>query len=948
MINGNRVRSVSMLTIAITAAALVFSYEKTFSQESATVASIDFQQHVMPLLQKHCVACHSAEEQGGGVQLDSFTALQKGGEHGALVTASEPASSRLWLVVSGQLEPKMPPDDRPGLDEAELAVLERWIREGAVGPSDVEPSPSMLSTPKIVVASQIKQPISAISLFSPPSSPQTQLLAVARGGNIELVNAARLQSVLTLVSGLGKINDLAFSPDGAQLIVATGIAGLAGKVLLIDVEDGTILREFSGHRDIVYSARMSPDGKLLATAGYDREILLWDTASGQVLRKLRGHNGAVFQLAFSHDGQVLASASGDETVKLWRVSDGARLDTLSQPQGEVWTVAFSPDNRFIVAGSSDNRFRVWQFTSHSEPMINPLLETRFADEAALVRIAFSGDSQYLLVASQEGRVRAYETTRWNKVGNVADCSDFVSGLAIAGDNGRAFIATMSGDLVEQPLHDLAKVAEPTQVPLEEIFFTMDSLSEVMEPSDKEHNSAATAWLLPRGARVAGVIDKAVSSSSSTSAGEVDWYRFSARRGEVWMIETRASQDGSPLDTVIEVCDETGGSLTQARLQAVRDTYFTFRGKDSTQSNDFRLFAWEEMELNDFLYSKGEVTRLWMYPRGPDSGFNVYPGTGTRHTFFGTSPVAHALQDPAYIVRPLTVGQLPADNGLPVFEVPYRNDDDPSRQIGTDSRIRFVAPDDGDFAIRVADSRGQGGTDYKYQLTVRPAAPDFVPHVDWISKPIPASGGREFRVHVTRRDDFDGPITFEIEGISAPLQVTRSVTIERGQHEAYGVVWAAKDLVPGEKYPAPTVIARAEILGRTVIHSVPVTQELLTAERPAIVVRVSNVDDPTPVSDQPLRLRAGDTMAAWIHLERYGNDDEVKLGNEYAGRNMAHGVFVDNIGLNGLMVLKGSTRHQFFITAAPIAAPGVRLFHLKAEIDGGVTSVPVALEILPIE
>lgn len=948
MICENWFRSVLNLTIKLAVAILISGYGMVFAQEPATVAPIDFQQHVMPLLQKHCVACHSAEEQGGGVQLDTFAALQKGGENGALVTASEPASSRLWLVVSGQMEPKMPPDEQPGLDETELEVLERWIREGAVGPSDAEAAPLMLSTPRIPVSSRIKQPISAVSLFSPPNSPQTQLLAVARGGNIELVNTARLQSALTLVSRLGKINDLAFSPDGSQLIVSTGIAGLAGKVLLIDVEDGTVLREFSGHRDIIYSARMSPDGTLLATAGYDREILLWDIASGQVLRSLRGHNGAVFQLAFSRNGEVLASASGDETVKLWRVSDGARLDTLSQPQGEVWTVAFSPDDRFIVAGSSDNRFRVWQFMSHSEPMINPLLETRFADEAALVRIAFSNDSQRLLVASQEGRVRAYETNKWNKVGNVADCGDFVSGLAIAGDNGRVFIATMGGDLVEKPLNELAEVAETTPVPVEETFFAIDTLSEVTEPDDTEHSSAATAWTLPRGARVSGVIEKLTSNPSSASAGEVDWYRFSAQRGEVWMIETRASQDGSPLDTIIEICDGAGNSLTQARLQAVRDTYFTFRGKDSAQSNDFRLFAWEEMELNDFLYSKGEVTRLWMYPRGPDSGFNVYPGTGTRHTFFGTSPVAHALQDPAYIVRPLAVGQLPADNGLPVFEIPYRNDDDPSRQLGADSRVRFVAPVDGEFTIRVADSRGQGGTDYKYQLVVRPAAPDFVPHIDWVSKPIPAAGGREFRVHVTRRDDFDGPITFEIEGVSAPLHVTRSVTIEKGQHEAYGVVWGDKDLVPGEKCPAPTIVARAEILGRTVTHPVSVTQELLTTERPAVVVRVSGEENSAQGSDQPLRLRAGDTMSAWIHLERYGNDEEVKLGNEYAGRNMSHGVFVDNIGLNGLMVLKGSNQHQFFITAAPIATPGVRLFHLKAEIDGGVTSVPVALEILPNE
>ena len=38
-----------------------------------------------------------------------------------------------------------------------------------------------------------------------------------------------------------------------------------------------------------------------------------------------------------------------------------------------------------------------------------------------------------------------------------------------------------------------------------------------------------------------------------------------------------------------------------------------------QAADFRLFNWEEMHLNEYLYANGEVVKLWLYPRGPDSG-----------------------------------------------------------------------------------------------------------------------------------------------------------------------------------------------------------------------------------------------------------------------------------------------------------------------------------------
>ena len=64
-----------------------------------------------------------------------------------------------------------------------------------------------------------------------------------------------------------------------------------------------------------------------------------------------------------------------------------------------------------------------------------------------------------------------------------------------------------------------------------------------------------------------------------------------------------------------------------------------------QSNDFRLFGWQEIGLDQYLYSNGEVTKTWMHPRGPDSGFDVYPGTGTRYTYFGTTHTTHALGEP---------------------------------------------------------------------------------------------------------------------------------------------------------------------------------------------------------------------------------------------------------------------------------------------------------------
>ena len=88
---------------------------------------------------------------------------------------------------------------------------------------------------------------------------------------------------------------------------------------------------------------------------------------------------------------------------------------------------------------------------------------------------------------------------------------------------------------------------------------------------------------------------------------------------------------------------------------MRESWLTFRGKDSNTSGDFRLFKWDEMKLNQFLYVNGEVVKLWHYPRGPDSGYVVYPGSGSRYGYHDTTPLAHPLGQPAYIVEPLAKG-----------------------------------------------------------------------------------------------------------------------------------------------------------------------------------------------------------------------------------------------------------------------------------------------------
>ncbi|MFN0125892.1 MAG: DUF1549 domain-containing protein [Verrucomicrobiales bacterium] len=93
--------------------------------------AVDFDHEVAPILKNRCIECHSAVKKKGGLSLNDRSGLMAGSENGPVVVAGEAAGSRLIeLVSSDDPDDRMPPKGER-LTEAEVAVLRRWIDEGA-------------------------------------------------------------------------------------------------------------------------------------------------------------------------------------------------------------------------------------------------------------------------------------------------------------------------------------------------------------------------------------------------------------------------------------------------------------------------------------------------------------------------------------------------------------------------------------------------------------------------------------------------------------------------------------------------------------------------------------------------------------------------------------------------------------------------------------------------
>ncbi len=156
----------------------------------------------------------------------------------------------------------------------------------------------------------------------------------------------------------GGINVLAFSEDGSILASADA----AGAVKVWGVASGRELASWdaSRPRNPVKALALSPDGKLLATAGVlDVEVRLLDARGGRPRDRLRTTGSGVNGLAFSPDGRLLAMANQGGSADLFDVARARALGAIPATAGSLESVIFVGHGRMLATGGRDGSLRLW-------------------------------------------------------------------------------------------------------------------------------------------------------------------------------------------------------------------------------------------------------------------------------------------------------------------------------------------------------------------------------------------------------------------------------------------------------------------------------------------------------------------------------------------------------------------------------------------------------------
>ena len=452
--------------------------------------------------------------------------------------------------------------------------------------------------------------------------------------------------------------------------------------------------------------------------------------------------------------------------------------------------------------------------------------------------------------------------------------------------------------------------------------------EALEAEPNDEPAVAQKLAIP--ATVNGRIWTREGSRAGAARADQDLFRFTARKGQKLVLDVTAQQLGSPLDSVIEVLDADGRVVPRAAIRCVAQTEISLNDPDSSRRS-MRFATWNELGVNDHLLIGDELLQIASMPTHPDDDVQLMSYRGGRLTLLDTSARNHSVGEAVFKVEIHPPGTRFEPNGMPAFQIDYVNDDGGPRFGGKDSRLHFEAPADGDYFVRLRDVRGLDGERYAYRLTLREPAPDFEVTFDPKSFNIPRGGRVSVTVTADRKDGFDDAIDVELRDLPAGLTATPG-RIPAGAATTVLMLTAAEDAsFDGQHATLPSMyptaaaghsasgaydvpgVAALKLVGRATIDGRPVSHEAETTELVSVIALAPKPDLIVTTDAKRIEVIPGKAVTLTVKVERH---------NGFTARvpvsvmNLPHGVRVDDVGLNGVMITEQETSRVIHIVAEP--------------------------------
>jgi WD40 repeat protein len=428
-----------MITLARFSFGMVLFFSGTLLS-NAGENPVSFANDLMPVFRRSCTGCHQPAKMKGQLDLTTFASLQQGGKHGPAIHTGDPQHSRLLDEISGD-EPNMPKEGDP-LSKAEVALIQRWIAEGAKDDTPVDANSFKLKEPPVYHVAPV---VSALAF-----SPAGHLLAVSGYHEVLLRSSDGSKLLNRLVGEAPRIESIAFSPDGKRLAVSGGAPARFGEIQVWDVAAAKLVSAVKISPDCLYGVSFSPDGQKVAFGCTDKTVRMLQLSDGKEILKVDSHSDWVLATTFSLDGKRLLSGSRDRAMKLLDATSGQFIDDINKLLEGVLCMARHPKRDEAVYGGDLGGIRIYRMAENQQRTaanndFNLLRE--FERQPGPVRaVAFSPDGSLVAAGGGFPDVPIYKTSDGSRVATLRGQEGAIFTLAFHPNNGEIATGGYDGSI----------------------------------------------------------------------------------------------------------------------------------------------------------------------------------------------------------------------------------------------------------------------------------------------------------------------------------------------------------------------------------------------------------------------------------------------------------------------------------------------------------------------
>ena len=271
-------------------------------------------------------------------------------------------------------------------------------------------------------------------------SSDERMLATASNGSLKIWNVRSQSCFRSFECGYALC--CSFLPGDRIVLVGTK----DGKLELFDLTTTALISTIEGHKGAIWTMRVHPDGKSVATGGADKNVKFWrfDVAKEEIpgTKRTISHlkltqtramvlNDDILALCFTPDAKYIAVSTLDNTVKVFFTDTLKLYLNLYGHKLPVLHIAIANDSKLLATCSADKNIRLWGLD------FGDCHRALFAHDDSIMAISFiqepqnPQDAHTLFSISKDGNVKTWDADKFQHVQRISGHHGEIWALAVS-------------------------------------------------------------------------------------------------------------------------------------------------------------------------------------------------------------------------------------------------------------------------------------------------------------------------------------------------------------------------------------------------------------------------------------------------------------------------------------------------------------------------------------